>query len=126
MDAGLGVSLAGFTAGAQTGLYLLRGAFTPFVAAGAHTHISSDTDYADDTGSFTAEGHPAVFADLNVGGAYLREDGLSTSFAVGWAQLVTRRPYTITGGTPTQAGRQAVDLQYGGGVMFSVMVGYAY
>ncbi len=126
LEAGLGVSLTGFTMGAQTRWLLFSGAFTPFISAGAHVHLSGDTEYQDAFGTFTAVGHPAAFADVALGAEFLRQDGLWTSLSAGYAQMVTHQPFTLVGAVPTEVGQQAVEVQYGGGLMFCATLGYAY
>ena len=125
-DAGVGIALAGMSTGAQLRLQFLDDALSPFIAAGLHLHIPSDTEFQDEQGTFTADAHPAGFADLSIGGSYVRNDGLMAAIAVGYSQILTPRPYVVLGGTPTELGRQALQIAYGGGIMFNVVIGYAY
>jgi hypothetical protein len=126
VDSGLGLSLAGFTTGTQIRLNIWDSSLTPYVAVGGHTHLASETEYLDEDGFFVAQGHPAAFADLTVGGNYQGDDGLSVTLSLGYALLLTHRPYTVVTGVPTAIGRETVAAQYGGGLSCGMAVGYAF
>jgi hypothetical protein len=126
VDSGLGLSLAGFTYGTQARINLWDTELTPFVAAGGHIHLSSETEYLDEDGFFIAQGHPSAFADLAVGINYQRDDGLSATFSMGYALLLTHRPYSIVTGVPSAIGRESVAAQYGGGLSSGITLGYAF
>ena len=126
VEGGVGVSLTGLSTGLSLRLNFFTSAFTPYLMAGSHLHVSGARLYADDTQDFTVSGNPAGFADVALGLAFMRADGLLCQLAAGYSQLYTKAPYRVDSGTPSAAGRQAADLDYGGGVLVHVVVGYAY
>jgi hypothetical protein len=126
LEGGVGVGLTGLVTGLAGRFNLLSSSFTPYISLGSHLHVSGDRYFYGDAGDFVASGNSAGFADASLGLVFLRPDGLSTQVGLGWSQLYTKPAYRLSGVNITEEGRRAVEMDYGGGLLVQVVLGYAY
>ncbi len=68
----------------------------------------------------------SAFMDFMFGVDFLADNGFLVLANIGWSQLLTNNPYTITSGVASDQAKKAFNLEFGSGLMLSVSLGKAF
>jgi hypothetical protein len=132
VDLGVGLSSSGLRPGVR-GRYL----FTPndktsfFGGLGFKYGLGSGDQEAkvkdaDTQVEMKLKTNPTAFLDLMLGFEFLANNGFLVIANAGYSQLLTDDPYEMTDGTPSEKGKNVLDLVFGSGIMLSASVGKAF
>jgi hypothetical protein len=127
LDTGAGLSLTGWRTSFRVRGNLLRGEWTPFLAAG----LSYATGLGDQDVEAASKGEkaklrilPSPFLQIGAGVNYTGNEGFVFTATTGYSVLLREENTTYTSGS-----RQAYDdakAIYDGGLILSVAFGYAF
>lgn len=126
-EAGLGFSLLRLKAGARLRANLMKGAWTPFVAAGALIGAGEGTEQDFNLGgpAFSYRLRPSPFAQVVAGVDFTGADGVTFLASAGWAFLLGEN-VEVTGGAPSAAQLGWMRTAFGSGPVVSLAVGYTF
>jgi hypothetical protein len=131
LDLGVGLSSTGTRPGLRARYLFSKEKTSFFGGAGFKYGLGTDGEKVDFKDTETKVDlkmtlGKSAFMDLMLGVDFLANNGFLVLAEIGWSQLITKMPYTIVDGTPSQKTIKALDFTLGSGLMLSASLGKAF
>lgn len=129
-DLGAGFALVGNKVGLRARANLLKSNFTPFIGVGGMLASGlGDKDSPQEsikTDNVTVFVRPSAFLQGVVGVDWTSRNGFTLVAATGYAWSLNGRNWRVASGTPTDNEREAFNVVFGSGPVFSLAMGYSF
>lgn len=135
LDLGLGFSLLGAKAGLRTRYLFLESPLTPFIGAGINATSGlgkATSDPAQNPESnpnrepVTVNVEASYLVQAVMGIDYIHRRGFTLIASAGYAHLLNDDNYQVLAGELTDDERRGFDIAFGGGLVLSIAMGYAF